>query len=170
MGWTFEELASRELDGLWHGALFLSAGDQHAAEQLLERALRHALASLRATGRPEHAQKWLEARLVGAFLETPAGPALEVGRWHWPWSARQKPSAPVEPRPDPRVTLLFDAARTIPADARAALWLVVFRRWKPDEAAGVLLVEPGAAHALLEQRVMLTHALVSGLPHSATSQ
>ena len=74
---TFEELAGQEIDGLYHGALFLKAGEEAAAEDLVLWTLTGAFQSFRQDLSQSDASRWLEDKLVRAFLagEAPPGEA-----------------------------------------------------------------------------------------------
>ncbi len=157
MGYTFEELAGRELDALWHGALFLHGGEARGAEQLLTRALWRAMGRLRSEGRPADPRAWLETELVRAFLDAEGPP--QTGAPHRAGAAQVAREARVQ---DPRVAALLAAARDIPAPARAALWLVQFQRRLRADAARVLRVDPESMGPLLEHRAALVRALDTG--------
>ena len=66
MSHTFEELVLREIDSLYHGALFLSGGDPAEAESLLVRAVGSAFHA--EIGTAAGSQHWLEERLVHTFV------------------------------------------------------------------------------------------------------
>ena len=121
---TFEELAGQEIDGLYHGALFLKAGEEAAAEDLVLWTLTGAFQSLRRGLSHSDASRWLEDKRVRAFLagETPLdsedGPIDGAEPVRFPSAVR----AEIDPQ------ALFMAAERVPPRAHAALWLVIFRR------------------------------------------
>ena len=55
---------------------------------------------------------------------------------------------------------LFGAAAKMPPLARAALWLVVFRRWSYDQASRVLGTDVDGLKGLLRYRQVLVTAVV----------
>ena len=69
MGRTFEELAAQELDALYQGALFLSGGNARGAEALLIEAVTLAYQEHPYQQDIALVERWLEARLVRAFLK-----------------------------------------------------------------------------------------------------
>lgn len=157
---TFEEIATPELDALYQGALFLAGGDAAGAEYLVVEAVTLAFREHATDDRVEEVQRWFEARLVRSFLRTsqqgasgaPPSPAVVRG---------VAPSAFVDLGPRE----LFRAAESIPAFPRAALWLVLLRRWSYRDAARVLGVEAADMPRLLAWRDSLMHALlVPGRP------
>lgn len=170
---TFEELAGREIDGLYHGALFLKAGEEAAAEDLVLWTLTGASQSFRRGLSPSDASRWLEDRLVRAFLagEAPAGeaPAGEAPAGEAPLDSEDGPIDAAEPVRTPSAVqaeidpqALFMAAERVPPRARAALWLVIFRRWTYDDASRALDTDPGSLKDLLSYRHVLLTALMRG--------
>jgi DNA-directed RNA polymerase specialized sigma24 family protein len=162
VSWTFEELASRELDRLWQGALFLSAGDEAAAELLLEAALSQVIASgsFRSRQPPVEAGHWLEGELARAFLDTTVAPQDGEGGS----APRRKRATSPTPRtpgmPAGPEAALVAAAGRLPARARAALWLVALRRWTYQEAARVLGLDGATLRACLDYRSVLVAAVL----------
>ena len=57
---------------------------------------------------------------------------------------------------------LFRGAAAIPEWARAAIWLVLLRRWSYQEACDALRVSQDVLSDMLEHRHALTRVLVSG--------
>ena len=154
MSQTFEELAGKEVDGLFQGALFLQAGDEAAAEHLLLWTLTRAFHVFRETGGGESPDQWLEGRLIHEFLALlPTGDAVAgVGA-----AELRRPSqhvGSVEPG------ALHDAAGRVPARARAALWLVVLRRWTYEEASVALHTNTDELKDLLQFRHTLMSAVL----------
>ena len=156
MSRAFEEVASEELDALYQGALFLSGGDPGGAEQLLVDAMTLAFKEHTQESDPGSVERWLEARLVRTLL-------------------RQVTDDP-KPRPHasvPRVALdsgtfdgvgpqaLFEAAAAVPTWARAALWLVVLRRWSYQDAATVMGVDRDSIPGLLGYRDVLIKEMIA---------
>ena len=74
---AFEEFAGRYIDGLFNGALFLNAGEEISAEDLVLWTLTGAFQEfqkMKGAGASEH---WLEGKLVDVFLaRTAAGEGL----------------------------------------------------------------------------------------------
>ena len=165
---TFEELAGQEIDGLYHGALFLKAGEEAAAEDLVLWTLTGASQSFRRGLSHSDASRWLEDRLVRAFLagEAPAGEAPAGAS---PLDSEDGPIDGAEPVRVPSAVrgeidpqALFMAAERVPPRARAALWLVIFRRWTYDDASRALDTDPGSLKDLLSYRHVLLTALMRG--------
>ncbi|MBI4545847.1 MAG: hypothetical protein HY703_11675 [Gemmatimonadetes bacterium] len=132
---SFEELAARELDALYQAALFLSAGNQAAAEELLLETLTRAFGVFHVLEDDENAGLWLHGRLIQDYLgwaaAAAAPPTPEAQR---PGRRRREP-----PRnPASETKAMYRAAHVLPPDARAAIWLVIFRRWRYAEAATAL--------------------------------
>lgn len=156
MARTFEELATPELDALYQGALFLSGGEAPAAEYLVVEAVTLAFREHASNDRVEDVQRWFEARLVRALLRAMQEDPIEAPR----------PEVIVR-GVDPAAfeglgsRQLHEAAATIPVLARAALWLVLFRRWSYADAAHVLAVDESEMSALLAWRDALMHALIA---------
>ena len=155
MSRTFEDITSGELDALYQGALFLSGGDIGGAERLLVDAVTLAFREHAAEAEPDATRRWLEARLVRAFLRLErAGPTPLV----------DEPAG--RPRVDPAVFEsfaaddLFRAARRLPAWPRAILWLVLFRRWSYADAARVLDVDIDVVQDLLGYRDVLMREMI----------
>ena len=69
-------------------------------------------------------------------------------------------SSAVQAEIDPQA--LFMAAERVPPRARAALWLVIFRRWTYDDASRALDTDPGSLKDLLSYRHVLLTALMRG--------
>lgn len=153
MSHTFEELAGEEVDGLFQGALFLQAGDEEAAEDLLLWTLTKAFHVFRETRGGESPDRWLEGRLVHEFLalipngdSAPRGHTAELDR-------RSRHVGSVDPG------VLHEAAGQVPARARAALWLVVLRRWSYEEASAALQTNTEDLKDLLRFRNTLMSAV-----------
>ncbi len=154
MSQTFEELAGKEVDGLFQGALFLQAGDEVAAEDLLLWTLTKAFHVFRETGGGESPDQWLEGRLVHEFL----------GLLPKSDAAAQALAAELESPPQHVGTVdpgaLHEAAGRVPARARAALWLVVLRRWTYEEASAALHTNTEELEDLLRFRHTLMSAVL----------
>ena len=160
---TFEELAGQEIDGLYHGALFLKAGEEAAAEDLVLWTLTGASQSFRGDLSPSDASRWLEDKLVRAFLagEAPAG-AAPLDAEDGPIDGAEPVRVPSAVRAEIDPQALFMAAERVPPRARAALWLVIFRRWTYDDASRALDTDPGRLKDLLSYRHVLLTALMRG--------
>jgi hypothetical protein len=156
MARTFEELITDKIDALYQGCLFLEGGDARGSERLLvssaTRAFREHTAAARDARQPRldvagaDFDKWLDGQVIASFLETRK--ALTA-------------SDAIEPQPMPGETgrSLFRAAGLVPAAPRAALWLVLLRRWSYDDTARALGVDRDHLLALLKHRTVLTDAM-----------
>lgn len=156
MARTFEEIATPELDALYQGAMFLSGGEAAGAEYLVVEAVTLAFKEHATDDRVEDVQRWFEARLARSFLR-----AVHEGATEAP------PPAVVIQGVAPTAFMdlgsqdLFLAAATIPAHPRAALWLVLLRRWSYADAARVIGVDESDMPDLLAWRDALMRELVS---------
>ena len=65
---TFEEFAGRYIDGLYQGALFLNAGEELPAEDLVLWTLTGAVQAFRRIEEGTASAQWLEGKLVEVFL------------------------------------------------------------------------------------------------------
>ena len=140
MSRTFEEMASRELDSLYQGALFLSGGKPWMAEKLLVETM---TSSFREHGKamPEGAvDHWLEGQLVQQFLL-----GVELG-------------------PSEEADTLYAAAAALPPWPRAAVWLVLLRRWSYAEARVALAVDLDVLEDLLRYRDQLMTEILRASP------
>ena len=157
MAHTFEELATGELDGLYQGALFLTAGDERRAESLLVEALGRSFRAFSASDSLEDIRRWLEGKLVATYIARNIGRARGTEPAPWPGD-----------RVDPRVFDQLDAqglhaaAAAVPWAARAALWLVLLRRWPYDDASLAMGVERQDLKDLLRHRHTLMGAILGG--------
>jgi DNA-directed RNA polymerase specialized sigma24 family protein len=156
MSKTFEELATQEIDGLYQGALFLTAGDEGEAEQLLIDTLGRSFHQFAASDTVEDIRRWLEGRLVSTFLEHRVG--IEE-----PAPRRNRPSG----QPGAKAAFgaldgkaLHLAAATVPWGARVALWLVLLQRWSYADASAAMGVSSDVLRNLLEYRHTLMGAIL----------
>lgn len=154
---TFEELATAEVDHLYQGALFLSGGDEDAAEGLLLWTLTRSFHAYRSAQKLVDPARWLEGRLVDEFLSASRAAGLDADQ-AWPGS-QERPMRPVR-GVDSRA-LAFAAGR-VPFRARAVLWLVVLRRWKYEDVAHTLGVSGDDVKNLLKYRDALVGAALGG--------
>ena len=136
---TFEEKVGKELDSLYQAALFLCAGERRCAEELLIHTMTHSVRVYEADAGAEPFERWLEIRLIRQFLD---GAAEGVARG------------------EPTADLLFRAAEGLPAQPRAAVWLVQMRRWSYDDAASALGVERSELKELLLYRDLLAQKII----------
>ena len=149
MRMAFEEIVSREIDALYQGALFLTGGAPQDAEALLAKSVRASFRVYRTAQIDVDAAAWLQGRLVEDFLsgETPV-------------SLVPLPSFSVEAHAGlAELKRVYRAAATVPALARAVLWLVLFRRWRHDAVIDQLSLERSEFRDLLGYR----HALVAAV-------
>jgi DNA-directed RNA polymerase specialized sigma24 family protein len=161
---TFEELAATELDALYQGALFLRAGDPGEAELLLIEAVAQAFKKRAMQPASASMQRWLERCLVQALLRqesdsvgTPSPATSSAGH-------REAPSVG-----DVSPGQLYAAAEPIPPLARAALWLVILRRWTYADATDAVGVETHDIHLLLSHRETLLRGLTATKRHQSVS-
>jgi DNA-directed RNA polymerase specialized sigma24 family protein len=157
MSRTFEELASQELDALYQGALFLSGGRPEGAERLLVDAV--TLAFSEHTHDIADVERWLEARLVRSFVRH----ATEAPE---PLPADTARRLALDPDAFDSIGSqeLFEAAGELPAWPRAALWLVMLRRWSYEDAATALGVDPAVIPILLSYRDVLLQSIIASKP------
>ena len=153
---TFEELATGELDALYQGALFLSGGDPRGAEHLLVDAVTLAFKEHTAESEPAAIQRWLEARLVRSFLRH-----LRDGPTPLPEATVRRVALDPETFEALGPGELFAAAGTLPGWPRAALWLVLLRRWSYGDAADAMNVDSEAMEMLLGYRDTLVQEMLS---------
>lgn len=153
---TFEELAGEELDALYQGALFLSGGSEPRAERLLIDTITLAFEEHAGERDVTTVQRWLEAGLVRSFLKSVSGfsvsPVGGLGR-----------RATLDPATfeDIGSEELFTAAASLPVWPRAALWLVLLRRWTYADAAAVMEVDPSVIPSLLAYRDVLIRSMLA---------
>lgn len=167
MSRTFEEIAVREIDGLYQEALFLSGGSEEVAEELLLRTLAR---SYRAFGERESDRApgpWLEGRLAKDFLRASADEHPLRAGWEGPYGDLDVSGDPPAPGTlDSGV--LHRAAAKIPAGARAVLWLVLFGRWPYEDVERLLEVERSVVRDLMRYRhVLLKEVLGAGWARSS---
>ena len=156
---TVEEFTGRHIDGLYHGALFLNGGEEPAAEDLVLWTLTGALQEFRQIGKGSASERWIERKLVEVFLArtVPADDGSSGDGFSVDAPASHGPSSGVV-EIDPGA--LFGAAAKMPPLARAAIWLVVFRRWPYGEASSVLGTDVDGLKDLLRYRQVLVTAVV----------
>ena len=155
MNQTFEEFVGRHIDRLYHGALFLNAGQEPPAEDLVLWTLTGAFQEFRQIEEGSASEPWLEGRLVEVCLARTASGSTDNGLTDVP-SSSDPPTGAVEIDPE----ALFTAAANMPPLARAAIWLVVFRRWSYDEASSVLETGVDGLKDLLRFRQVLLTAVM----------
>ncbi|MDT8368868.1 MAG: hypothetical protein RQ745_06645 [Longimicrobiales bacterium] len=150
---AIEELITDELDTLYRGALFLCGGDGTRAEDLLQRTAAAAYRSGVGGGGSDDPHP-LERLMVQQFVR-------DAGR-----PAPMGPSTPVE-RPAQPASFgtmtpdrLHRAAARLPALARAALWLILLRRWSYADAARALGMDRDGLLTTLLWRDAFVAALV----------
>lgn len=156
MSRTFEELAGSEMDALYQGALFLSGGDEATAERLVVDTVMLAFEEHAADVDPERTRRWFEARLVRAYLRRVQGLSMD-----------RPPETSGGNGLDPTAFEalgpheLFSAAAALPPGPRAALWLVLLRRWSHSEAANAMQVDRDQMELMLGYRDVLMRRLMS---------
>lgn len=155
---TLEEFAGRHIDGLYHGALFLNGGEEASAEDLVFWTLTGTFQEFRKIGEGSKSERWIEGKLVEVFLaRSVSGDDGSTDGEGLDTSANGGPS-PGAVEIDPEA--LFGAAAKMPPLARAAIWLVVFRRWSYDQASRVLGTDVDGLKGLLRYRQVLVTAVV----------
>ena len=159
---TFEEFAGRHIDGLYHGALFLHAGDEPLAEDLVLWTLTGAFQAFRHFEEGSPPEHWLEGRLIEVFLARSASGSTRDGSTHAfsgdDLSIDHLSAGDVSVEIDPEA--LLQAAANMPPLARAAIWLVVFRRWSYGEASTLVETDVEGLKDLLRYRQVLLTAVV----------
>ena len=162
MSRTFEELAGPELNNLYRGALFLTAGDEIAAEELLVDTLTGAF--VRGTPSSDASSPaWLEGELASTFVA--ANGAQEV---HPPRPIQRRPQSVLAAFDDVGASALLAAAGAVPPRPRAALWLVMLQRWEYADAADALGVDRGELVMLLRHRDTLVAGVLRQRPHDGS--
>jgi DNA-directed RNA polymerase specialized sigma24 family protein len=158
---TFEEFATMHIDGLYRGALFLQGGDESTAEDLVLWTMTGAFKQFKRIEPGSATEQCLEGKLVEAFLaragvDLAADDSVPVFSGDDPSFAEQETLTPLDIDPE----ALFRAAAKLPHVARAAIWLVLFRRWRYEEASGALKTDMAGLNALLRGRQVLLTAVV----------
>jgi DNA-directed RNA polymerase specialized sigma24 family protein len=173
---TFEEFAAERIDDLYHGALFLHGGEEGAAEDLVLWTMTGAFQQFKRLKTGSANGQWLEGKLVEAFLARTGWESTGEGRTDEgrtdeggstvPHSGDDPSTADfagLRSSPDPMEIdpeALFRAAGKLPNPARAAIWLVLFRRWRYEEACSVLGTDVAGLKGLLRGRQVLLTAVV----------
>ena len=136
---TLEESVLSSIDVLYQGAHFLAGGDRHHAERLLEDTVLAAYHEAVRSGTPTDGRglSVLMARtFVAQVPDSSEGPG-------------NPPSAtPVDLTADG----IFEAAARVGPRSRAALWLVLIRRWSYADASAALRMEESTLRGLLRER------------------
>ena len=161
---TFEEFAGRYIDDLYHGALFLNGGEEPPAEDLVLWTLTGAFQEFRQIGDVSAAAEWIEEKLVKVFLARAASGWTDDGSNEVVGSSVNVPSSyePSSGTVQIDSEALFRAGAKMPPLARAAIWLVVFRRWPYGAASNVLGTDVDGLKDLLRYRQVLVTAVVRG--------
>ena len=159
---TFEEFAGRYIDDLYHGALFLNGGKESPAEDLVLWTLTGAFQEFRQIGDVSAGAEWIEAKLVEVFLARAASGLADDGSTAVHGSRVDIPSSrePFSDTVEIDSEALFRAGAKMPLLARAAIWLVVFRRWRYGDASIVLGTDVDGVKDLLRYRQVLLTAVV----------
>ena len=147
MSAVFEERVGQELDALYHGALFQTAGSDQDAELLLM----DTLVGASHEGGSTASARWFEARLARRFLASTVAPTPTDTRF-----------ADITPVSTLSANDLVRGAAAVPTWARAALWLILLREWSYRDACAVLGVTIETLRRMLEYR----HVLVRATLHS----
>jgi DNA-directed RNA polymerase specialized sigma24 family protein len=159
---TLEEFTGRHIDGLYHGALFLNGGEEPLAEDLVLWTLTGAFHEFRQIEEASALERWIEGKLVEVFLaRTVSGDDGSTDGDGFLVDAATNDglsSGALAIDPD----ALFGAAAKMPPLARAAIWLVLFRRWHYGEASSVLGTDVDGLKDLLRYRQVLVSAVVRG--------
>lgn len=157
---TFEELVSREIDTLYQGAVFLEAGDEDAAEELVMITLTRAFRIHRRSVPGGDPTRWLEGRLALEFrARAVPGRGEAVDAEPQPVPVDAVANAPFQ---EASVAALCRGAGRMPPPARVAVWLVLFQRWSYEEAARLLGLDREELTDLLRYRhILVAEALRS---------
>ena len=133
---TFEERLSEDLDALFSGATFLSGTRGGDAQRLLVEAVSMASSEYRDDLDRGAFSRWMEGILVRAFLAPGSSGRANVERAQ----RRSSGHRPVRPEELDQIEWadMVRGAASIPSRARAALWLVLLRRWRYSEAAATI--------------------------------
>jgi len=157
---TFEERISEDLDALYSGAAFLSGGQGGPAQRLLVDAVSAASSEYKEDGSPGEFTPWMEGVLVRTLLASgaPSGGSVVRG------SGRSSAPAQVGPQELDNIAWadMVRGAASIPARARAALWLVLLRRWRYSDAAAAMGVSLASLRELLDHRDAFFQHVVRG--------
>ncbi len=166
---TFEEFAATHIDVLYQGALFLHGGEVPQAEDLVLWTMTGAFQQFKRLRGGNASKQWLEGKIVEAFLARAGADStsdqrtlLEEGVEADGASAeitagRDWSLDPVAIDPE----ALFRAAAKLSHMGRATIWLVLFRRWRYEEACNVLKTDVDGLSGLLRGRqVRITAAVV----------
>ena len=165
---TFEEFVGRHMDALYHGALFLHAGEEAPAEDLVLWTVTGAIQAFRRVEGGEAKERWLERKLVEAYLARAGWNSTDRGSPEV--FSDDNPSTADASTADPTHVgsevveidseALFRSVATLPHVARAAIWLVLFRRWRYEEACDVLGTDLAGLKNMLQGRYVLLTAVV----------
>lgn len=150
----FEEQAAAELDALYQGALFLQAGDEEATERLVVGVLTRAFHKRSPSPGDGDRTRWLEGELARGFVTS----VRDGGGSHR--GSRTGGGAGIDGLPV-ETAVLLRAASQVPPVPRAVLWLVLFRRWSYQDAAGSLDLTREQVRNLLSWRSVLADALLA---------
>lgn len=158
MGQTFEELIGPEIDGLYRGALFLTGGEPDEAERLLTDTLTGSFRAFRASQvtRGDDFKAQLDDRLLERFVRTLPSDLPS------PYRHEALPATGIE---ELGAEAILARVATLPGWARAALWLVQFRRIGYESAGERLGVGPAELNDLLAYRSALVAAVEDGGSH-----
>lgn len=147
MSRTYKERVNEELDALYQGALFLTAGNEQDAEWLLVDTVSGAYHE-QEEGGADSAQ-WFEARLARRFLGSTAAPDPTVAQF-----------TDVGPIPPLGLNELFRAAAAVPSWARPALWLILLREWRYRDASAALGISIETLRRMLDYRHVLVREML----------
>jgi DNA-directed RNA polymerase specialized sigma24 family protein len=136
---TLEENVLSSIDVLYQGAHFLTGGDRHEAERLLEDTVLAAYheAVRSGTATDERGLSMLMARTFMAQV---------------PDTPEDAPARPSSSPVDLTADGIFEAAARVGPKSRVALWLVLIRRWSYAEAGAALRMEKSTLRGLLGER------------------
>ena len=146
---TYEEAVAQALNVLYPGALFLTAGDERAAERLLVRTFGEAYSDWNPERFPAQRDpdRWMQARLARRYLDDTTPARGVPGDW-----------ASVTPVPGIQPDDLLRGAAGVPGWVRPALWLVLLRQWSYGDAIAAL----GTTERDLRGMLAFRHELVRG--------
>lgn len=160
---TFEEFVARHMDDLYNDALFLNGGEVSRAEDLVLWTVTGAFQTFRRIEGVGATERWLERKLVEAFLVRAGGDPS--GRESMEAFLAEDPSKPDLTDTGSEILeidskALFRSAAKLSHVARAAIWLVLFRRWRYEEACDVVKTDVAGLKGLLQGRRVLLTAVV----------
>ncbi|MDH3207080.1 MAG: hypothetical protein OEO79_10730 [Gemmatimonadota bacterium] len=164
---TFEERISEDLDALFAGAAFLSGGQEAGTKSLLVEAVSCASSEYHEDVDAGAFTQWMEGILVRAFLAPSSAGAVPAKR-----AADSSKQSRVRPEDFRSIAWanIVRAAAGLPAQSRAALWLVLLRRWSYQDAASAMDIDLDSLRGLLTYRAAFFEGVVTGTADSGVRE